>query len=128
MKNQTDKKILVVDDDESIRILLDRVIGTINRASAVLASNVNEGIAFFSKNKIDLIITDLNMPSETGLILLSKVKEKNPNIPVIIFSGSLNEEERSKANEMEADMILAKPCEVSTLKQIISDLLFPKPR
>jgi len=82
----TPARILVVDDDrlilESCRDVLEG-----ERHAPVLAASGEEGIETIAEEPFDLIITDLKMPGKDGLDVLRFVKEKRPDIPVVILTG-----------------------------------------
>lgn len=78
--------ILVVDDEEFLR----QAIGfdyEMRGFTVLLAANGREGFEIASREKVDLILSDVRMPNGDGLELLDRVKALNPNIPVIFISG-----------------------------------------
>lgn len=83
MGNET---ILVVDDDEDILELIERHLS--NKGYEVLtAYDGEQALPLLEKVKFDLVITDLKMPRMDGMELLRRVKEKDPNIEVVILTG-----------------------------------------
>jgi len=81
------KSILVVDDDMSVRTL---VINGLRTGGYFNIRGVEDGIQAletFRKEPCDLVISDLKMPGMGGMELLSRIKELNPSIPVIIMTG-----------------------------------------
>ncbi len=72
-----------------------------------------------------MIITDIVMPKVSGVGVISVAKNKYPDIPVIAITG-YGEEPKSAALEQQADMVLAKPIKMSTLKEYIHELLDKK--
>ncbi|AWW00395.1 sigma-54-dependent transcriptional regulator [Arcticibacterium luteifluviistationis] len=80
------KKILVIDDDKDVRLLLDRFL---KRQDYIVstASSGKEGLAMLSEDVPDLILTDFKLGDINGGDLLKKVKEKHANLPVIIITG-----------------------------------------
>jgi CheY-like chemotaxis protein len=79
------KKILVVDDEENIRFVLDELLNSDYAVS--LAANGREALALIDKTAFDLIITDLVMPEMNGIELVIAVKNKTPNQKIIAMSG-----------------------------------------
>lgn len=80
-------RILVVDDD---RPILSSYI-TYLEDSGYLATgvqSVSEAIVSIHKDLPDLIITDLKMPKESGLVLLEHLSKQHPDLPVIVVSGA----------------------------------------
>ena len=82
----TNKKIWILDDDKSIRWVLQKALEK-NNYNVVAFGNTNEAINQFNHDMPDLIISDIKMPGESGLKFLEKVKGKFPNIPVIIMTA-----------------------------------------
>ena len=82
----TNKKIWILDDDKSIRWVLQKALEK-NNYHVMAFGNSNEAINQFNHDMPDLIVSDIKMPGESGLQFLEKVKGKFPNIPVIIMTA-----------------------------------------
>jgi len=82
----TNKKIWILDDDKSIRWVLQKALEK-NNYYVMAFGNTNEAINQFNHDMPDLIVSDIKMPGESGLQFLEKVKEKFPKIPVIIMTA-----------------------------------------
>jgi len=80
------KKIWILDDDKSIRWVLQKALEK-NNYNVTAFGNTNEAINQFNHDMPDLIVSDIKMPGESGLQFLEKVKGKFPNIPVIIMTA-----------------------------------------
>ncbi|MDA9913538.1 response regulator, partial [Methylophilaceae bacterium] len=80
------KKIWILDDDKSIRWVLQKALEK-NNYDVLAFGNTNEAINQFNHDMPDLIISDIKMPGESGLQFLEKVKGKFPNIPIIIMTA-----------------------------------------
>jgi len=79
-------RVLVVDDEEDIRRGLEKLIrGT--GAEVYGAADGAEGLAIIERGNIDLVLTDLMMPRMSGADLLAEVKERFPEIEVLILTG-----------------------------------------
>lgn len=79
-------KILVVDDEESIRALLQKVLAGQQR-TIVLAEEGRKAIEMFRRERPDVTILDLRMPDVRGLNVLKESRALNPSATVIIYSG-----------------------------------------
>ncbi len=79
-------KILVIDDEEEIRLLLAEILTSANY-DVVLACDGKEGIEKFKSIKIDIVFTDLGMPGLNGLEVAKIVKTIKSNTPVVLLSG-----------------------------------------
>jgi len=116
------KVVLIVDDEPSIRKLLSKVCEIIG-VDHVEACCVVDAIALLDSRGFDLVVSDLNMPGETGLQILDHLRSANGGIPVIIFSGSLTEMEEAKALKMGANLVLTKPAGIAVLEENMSRFL-----
>ncbi len=85
------KKILIVDDDDDFRGLLSDVF-TQAGYEVTAVNNPNTAITTFSGEKFDAVVTDHNMPEMTGEDLIKNIRDIEPNIPVILVSGYLNQD------------------------------------
>jgi len=104
-----------------MRSLLVSTIETLEGYEIVEASSGFEALRLLPREKVDLIITDINMPDINGLELISYVKN-NPNyrhIPLFIISTESSEKDREKGLALGADEYLVKPFNPLTLHELI---------
>jgi len=80
------RSILVIDDDESIRVLL-RAILEREGYRIVEAPDGDKGIRIFSENPTDLVITDLIMPEKEGIETIRDLRREFPGVKIIAVSG-----------------------------------------
>lgn len=82
------KKILIVDDEESMRLLMRRILEAIPALDVTLADGSAEGLRLAAANAYDLILLDLLMPGLGGIELLTRIRLSTINkpTPVIIVS------------------------------------------
>lgn len=80
------RKILVVDDEESIRWALSKALER-DGYRVVLAADGAEGLQCAADPSIDLVLMDIKMPGSDGLETLSRMKEVRPELPVIIMTA-----------------------------------------
>jgi len=78
--------LLLVDDDVQVLKVAKRLLGT--EWIVETATNANEAALLLSKNSYDTILTDFEMPGNNGIWLLNVVKETQPHIRRVLFSGS----------------------------------------
>lgn len=117
-------KILVIDDMESFRYLLQMMLKEHN---VITATDGEEGLKIFFRNNFDLVITDRNMPGMLGEEVIRKVKLSNPQIKTILMSaiGEEGEEEvRLVAKAAGADHFIDKNSLFSEIDSTIKNL-FP---
>jgi excisionase family DNA binding protein len=79
-------KILVVDDDGSIRALFAEILGGVGYQAA-MARDAREATELFSRSDFNLVFLDLLLPDMDGAELLKKLRAIKPDIPVIIITG-----------------------------------------
>jgi len=113
--------VLLVDDDDLVLSFLEEAM-KICEYPYISAKNGDEAYDFFSQNKekIALVITDINMPGNTNGILLTEKIKKEKNIPVIMISGFLDNEERAKAV---GDVFIRKPFQIDQIIQALGKFL-----
>ena len=115
------KRILVVDDNYTNRLILQKLLEYWNLIP-VVASTGMEALEIFSGNKqFDLVLTDMQMPFMDGIELARGVKKKQPSIPIILLS-SLGDE-RNKDYPGLFNAVLTKPIKHNVLcKYILQEL------
>jgi len=84
-------KILIVDDDDDFRGLLTDVFSQAGY-EVTSVNNPHSAIEVFSKDEFDAVVTDHNMPEMTGEDLIKEIRSSEPNIPIILVSGYLNQD------------------------------------
>jgi DNA-binding response OmpR family regulator len=114
------KRILVVDDENSIRAALSKLLHA-EDYEVVSAKNGQEAIERFGEKKIDLLLLDLGLPVKDGWGTLEWLARVNPLLPVIIITGLYAQ--RELAERAGADALMEKPLDVSRLLQTIRDLI-----
>ena len=80
------KKILVVDDEESIRVILKKILEQGDYMVEV-ACNGEEAMETLKSGHFDMLISDINMPVMDGVELLGKAKATSPKMPVIFITA-----------------------------------------
>ncbi len=110
--------VLVVDDDEMICVLLKDILSRHN-ISVVVAYNGVDALSKLGEQDIDLVLTDVNMPEMTGIVLLEEIKKINPELPVIVMTGYGTEEIAVQALQNGAFNFCRKPFNVIEIAQVI---------
>jgi len=80
-------KILVVDDEKDMLLLLQRIISADTQHELVTEANPLKAVELFKKQSFDLVITDLKMPKMDGIKLLEEVKKIRANVSVIVMTA-----------------------------------------
>jgi two-component system response regulator HydG len=102
------ENILIVDDNYDMLELLSRNLKAMNYHT-YKASSVNEAFNVLKYSKIDLLITDLQMPGKNGLELLKYVSENLPEMAKLVITGFPSVESAVSATKMGASDYLIKP-------------------
>jgi len=113
------KRILLVDDERSIRESLSKILRAENY-EVVLAETSQEAIEKHGAERIDLLILDLT-PVKNGWASLEWLVAINPLSPVVIITGRSNQ--RALAETAGADALMEKPLDVPLLLQTIRELM-----
>lgn len=101
-------RILVIDDDRSARMLLERVLTRAGH-QVLLVDTAGEGLEALRQGGFDLLVTDKNLPDVDGLELLRRARETNPGLQVILMTGFPTAETRSHAQELGVHSYITKP-------------------
>ena len=115
------KKILIAEDSSTMRSLIVSTIVAVGNFEILEAANGFEALRILPREKVDLVITDINMPDINGLELVSFIKG-NPNYrntPLLIISTEGSERDRAKGLSLGADAYLTKPFSPEELQNLI---------
>lgn len=125
--NQT-YRLLVIDDDTTLTEQLQGEADSWGIRMKV-ASNLAMARSLFSLKTPDVVLLDLSFPTteEDGLILLSEIVERSPNIPVIVFTGRDSLTDRLAVSRLGARQFLHKPATTEQIFQAIARVL-PQPQ
>lgn len=113
------KNILVVDDEEEMRIALNEVL-TRSGHSVTMAADGQEGIRLFTKSPAQLVIADVRMPKVSGLELLHKVREQSSTVPFVLITAYGSIDDAVVAMKEGATDYLLKPFSADTLEEMLS--------
>jgi len=118
------KKILVVDDDSNVGLLVSALFKKFNY-EIISIPNGKELLDFLSSNKPDLILLDLKLPDINGLELCKKIRENQSSndIPIIILSGISELDAKINLIESGADDFINKPFDVRELRARVNRIL-----
>ncbi len=115
-------KLLIIEDDQEILSGLYSFL-TRHKYQVATAADGLEGLQMFDTEKegYDLVITDLVMPNISGIGVISIIKEKYPDTPVIAITG-MGEHPEALAIEANADVVIEKPFDLTELENHITEL------
>ena len=127
IKESRQARILVIDDEDSVRDILSRMLKTKGH-QVVVASNGEEGIEQFRSQPFDLVFTDLGMPKISGWEVGKTIKGINPKIPIAMITGWGMELDREKMSESGIDLIVSKPFNFDQVIHLVSEAMELKER
>jgi len=121
------KRVLIADDEPGIRLAVTRML---DKDYYVLeASNGEEAVQLAGRERPDVILMDLMMPSMDGYTACSLIKadQATKTIPVLILTGIGHEFNKKFAMEMGADGYITKPFTSQGLADVIASILAERP-
>ena len=119
------KKIIVVDDDESIRKTFFLILNKDYRV--YLAKDSQEALDCYRKTKFDLIIADLKLQEANGLEMIASLRESGYNGEVILISAYPDLIEMDELTRLSIKHFFVKPLDLEALNHSINYLLAPEP-
>jgi CheY-like chemotaxis protein len=115
----TNLRILVVDDDPDIHVLLDSILkDTADRVDCV--SNASEALARLESEPYHLILTDIRMPGLDGLELLQRVQRRWPSTPVVVMTAHNTPEHVVRSLQEKAFAYFSKPFSSAAVLEMIA--------
>ena len=119
-------KILVVDDFSTMRRIVKNILRQLNFNNIVEADDGSTALDILQKDKIDMVVSDWNMPKMTGIDLLRKVRasEEFGDLPFLMVTAEAQQENIIEAVQAKVSNYIVKPFTAETMKQKI-DKIFP---
>ena len=106
-------EILIIEHDEETRHVLRTAFA--EHYDVREASSVAAGVLLATQRLFDLIVLDPGLPDGNEILVIRKVREAKPNIPIIVYSAHFNERERIAALDAGADDFIRKPVSTGEL-------------
>jgi two-component system copper resistance phosphate regulon response regulator CusR len=128
----THHRVLIVDDEESMRLYLARILATVLKVEVTLAGTCEQALRLARDFAYDAILLDLLMPGVGGFEVLKEIRRASPNTatPVIIVSVLSDQATRERCMRMGANAYVVKPVErnslIATVKAQIAGRSKPK--
>jgi len=117
-------KILIIEDEESIRRVLKKVlIEENNKYQFIEASDGVQGIEKIKSNKFNLILCDIKMPKKDGIEVLQFIIKECPEVPVIMISGHGDLETAVESMRLGAFDYISKPPDLNRLLNSVRSAL-----
>jgi len=115
------KNILIIDDDDDLRSMLEEQLSFVPGIHIFEAKNGISGMDILSQSKVDLLMTDLLMPHQDGIDTILEVKKMYPRMKIIAISGS--QDGLNKAKVFGADKVFSKPFDVEEIELVVKKML-----
>ena len=106
--------ILYIEDEENIRINIKKVLLLLCE-NVFDVSNINEAKFIFNKQRIDIIISDINLPDTDGIDFIKELRKTDKTIPVILLSAFTDTKYLLEATKLKLVDYLTKPVDFKTL-------------
>ncbi|WP_202079675.1 response regulator [Caldalkalibacillus salinus] len=120
-------KILIVDDQYGIRVLLDEVFRK-EGYQTFQAANGKQALELVEKNEPDLVILDMKIPGMDGLEILRRIKAYNQEVQVIMITAYGELDLIQEAMQLGALTHFTKPFDIDELRQMVGDYLASVPK
>src|ERR1700675_942207 len=120
------KPVWIVDDDRSIRWVLEKALAREGIAYKTFAS-VREVLQALQQSQPQVLVSDIRMPGESGLTLLNNIKERFPQVPVIIMTAYSDLDSAVAAFQGGAFEYLPKPFDVDHAVALIRRAMIQAP-
>ncbi|MEM9004697.1 MAG: response regulator [Cyanobacteria bacterium P01_F01_bin.86] len=119
------KQVLVVDDDDGVREIIQLSLETVAGWNVLTATSGQEGIAIAKTQQPDLILLDVMMPDEDGIVVFQHLQTDpvTQSIPTILLTAKAQLSERKGFMEMGVNGVIVKPFQARELVQQINQIL-----
>lgn len=115
------RNILVVDDSDELTHVIADFLGMFGH-NVLTASDGYDALECIEKKDVDIVVSDIHMPRMDGFTLMSMIKNRYPNIPIVLITGFSVSEAKKRAFEQGADAFVAKPFHLKDLKSVIDSV------
>jgi CheY-like chemotaxis protein len=120
-------RVLVVDDERHVRSMLREIVEHLGYDASTAASG-ELAIAAMAAVQPHVVLLDLKMPGMSGGEVLKHLRQHHRAVPVIVITGSMNEEIARQASASGAFAIIGKPFDMEALEGWLARAMQPAPR
>jgi DNA-binding response OmpR family regulator len=117
------QKILLVEDDPNLGLLLEDYLQLKGKFKVVLAKDGDAGLKAFTAQEFDICILDVMMPKKDGFTLAKEIRKMNANVPIIFATAKGMMEDKTTAYNLGGDDYITKPFRIEELLLRINALL-----
>ncbi|MDX3806764.1 response regulator [Bosea thiooxidans] len=117
-------RILVVDDEEPLRLLVARGLGMDGHACVTAADGAEAlDILIAEQGRFDLLLTDIRMPLMDGIALALAAKQQFPELTIMLMTGYAEQRERAKSLEAIVAEVMSKPFTIAELRATVMKVI-----
>ena len=117
-------RILIIDDDDTVRVMVRKMLEYAGYDKAEEADDGSEGVKVFRQDPFDLVITDIVMPGKDGLETIIELSRDYPGTKIIAMSGGDDSQDHlERAKYLGANRTLSKPFNSSGLIDVVKEVL-----
>lgn len=123
------QRVLIVDDEESMRLFLAHILSAGMQAEVTLAGTCEQALKFAGSQAYDAILLDLLMPGVGGFGVLSEIRRASPNkaTPVIVVSVLSDQPTKDRCLKAGANAYVVKPVERNSLVATVKAQMAARP-
>ena len=115
-------EILIVDDQQGIRLLLNEVFKK-EGFTTYLAANGHDALKVAQENSLDCVLLDMKIPGMDGLEILSRLKKDDPNLPVMMMTAYVEQHMMDRATELGVTKYFTKPFNIFEVRDEVKKIL-----
>lgn len=108
----------MIDDEDLVRDVVARMVEELGYA-AITAADGKSGLDMIERLSVDAVLVDLTMPLMSGADVVAALRQRRPNLPLIVCSGY----DRDGRGPVQADAFLPKPFRIDSLQRTLAKLL-----
>jgi CheY-like chemotaxis protein len=122
-------RILIADDEESMRLLVARALG-MDGHETVTAEDGSEALEILVRDegRFDLLLTDIKMPIMDGIALALTAARDFPELTILLMTGFADQRERASGLDAIVHDVVTKPFSVADIRTAVADALAAKRR
>ena len=121
---QPGARVLVVDDEESVRRFVERALREAGYQTTMAADGLEAIEKCSTQKTFDIVVTDVMMPKMTGDELARRLRQLEPGLKVLYLTGFSDRLFKEKVTLWQDEAFLDKPCSVKGLLEAVALLLF----
>ena len=121
--NNERTRVLIVDDEESVAIVLAAGLSRSKQYDVETATSGTDALTKFQANRFDLILTDYRMPDMSGIELSQKIRQIDPQAVIMLMTAYDSSQVRQQADKLDLHEYIQKPIPVADVRAIVEKAL-----